>query len=417
MYLFLLVYVAVIFVRPSEIIPSLARVPLVELLTIGAVPVVVLAIAMRSRRFVVMPTDLCVLGLWGAIVLSNLVWGWFGGAWTGFLQFMPVVFCYALVRVAIETPPQFRGFVYLLVALNLFQAVNGIVQYQTGVGLGGVVTVGGEEHRIRGTGIFNDPNDLGMTLVMTTPFILGGLFAAGAKLRKRLVWLCILAPMLLAMYYTNSRGTVLGLGAVLIGFGYRRFRSVFGTVLGGAAVAGLVLFGPSRAGAMSATEISAQSRVEAWGEGLGMLKANPVFGVGYGRFLEFHHKVAHNSIVHTFAELGLTGAFFLVGAFYGFFRAIRILKGANPTDEDAVYWSRVLLLSAIGAMTCGYFLSRQYVVVPYILLAMGLSRSTMHVTDGRRFWSNPPGQVLTIGVLTASSVVVVWISVRLLGAW
>jgi O-antigen ligase len=408
----------VIYVRPSEIIPSLAEVPIVDILTASSVPIGALTLIMSPRRFIVMPTDLCVLGIWIAIVLSNLAWGWFGGAWMGFLEFMPVVFCYFLVRVALVTARQFRGFVYLLVLLNLFQAVNGIVQYHTGIGLGGFAAVAVQgEQRIRGTGIFNDPNDLGMTLVMTTPFVLGGLCAVDAKVRHRLLWLLTLVPILMAMYYTNSRGTVIGMGAVLITFGYRRFRRISGSFIGATAVLALVIFGPSRTSAMDASESSAQSRVEAWGEGLGMLKANPVFGVGYGRFTEFHPKVAHNSIVHTFAELGLVGAFFLIGAFYGFFRALRLLGRSGSTDPEALHWSRALSISAVGAATCGFFLSRQYIVIPYILLAMGVSRAVMAVPESRRFWSNAPAQTLRIGVLTASSVVVVWISVRTLGAW
>jgi O-Antigen ligase len=414
LFLFLLLYVTVIYVRPSEIFTSLEKVPIIDILTIVSLPIAGLATMIRPRRFAVVPMDLYVLGFWFAIVLSNLAWGWFGGAWIGFLEFMPVVFCYGLVRISVATPKQFRWFVYLLVLLNLFQAVNGIVQYHTGVGVGGVVTVGAE-HRIRGTGIFQDPNDLGMTLVMTTPFLLAGVFAAGGAIRQRLLWLLILAPMLVAIYYTNSRGTVIGMGVVLIAFGYRRFRSVPGTVMAVIAVLALMMLGPSRMGAMDASESSAQSRVEAWGEGLGMLKANPAFGVGHGRFTDFHHKVAHNSIVHTFAELGLFGAFFLTGSFYAFFRSTRLLARAE-SDPDAAYWSRALSISAVGAMACGFFLSRQYVVVPYILLAMGASRATMAV-ETRRFWGNLPGQVIVVGLLTAMSVVVVWISVRALGAW
>ena len=414
LYLSLLLYVTVIYVRPSEIFASLATVPIVDILTIVSIPIAALATMMRPRRVAIVPTDLYVLGFWFAIVLSNLAWAWFGGAWIGFLEFMPVVFCYCLIRIGVATPRQFRWFVYLLVLLNLFQAINGIVQYHTGAGVGGVVAIGAE-HRIRGTGIFQDPNDLGMTLVMTTPFLLAGLFAAGAAVRHRLLWLLLLVPMLLAIYYTNSRGTVIGIGVVLIAFGYRRFRSVPGTVMAAAAVLALVMLGPSRTGAMDASESSAQSRVEAWGEGLGMLKANPAFGVGHGRFTDFHHRVAHNSIVHTFAELGLFGAFFLVGSFYAFFQATGLL-GRAEADPDAAYWSKALSISAVGAMACGFFLSRQYVVVPYVLLAMGVSRATMTVPT-QQFWANVPGQVCAVGLLTAASVMAVWISVRTLGAW
>ena len=208
------------------------------------------------------------------------------------------------------------------------------------------------------------------------------------------------------------------MGAVVVAFGYRRFHSLPGTLVGAAAVFALIAFGPSRTNAMDASDSSAQSRVEAWGEGLGMLKANPLMGVGFGRFLDFHYKVAHNSIVHTFAELGLIGAFFLVGAFYGFFRAIRLLAQSDNADPERSHWSKTLSVSAFGAMACGFFLSRQgTLVVPYILLAMGLSRAAMVVPDGRRFWLNAPFQVLAVGLITVMSVIVVWISVRTLGAW
>ena len=60
--------------------------------------------------------------------------------------------------------------------------MNGIVQYHTGIGLGNVGMV---LDRIYGTGIFNDPNDLGMTFVMTVPFVLLviGLRSTGLILR------------------------------------------------------------------------------------------------------------------------------------------------------------------------------------------------------------------------------------------
>ena len=41
-----------------------------------------------------------------------------------------------------------------------------------------------------------------------------------------------------------------------------------------------------------------------------MLKSHPMTGVGYDQDTENHPPVAHNSFVHTFAELGLIGALF-----------------------------------------------------------------------------------------------------------
>ncbi len=86
-------YVTVIYVRPSEIISSLADVPIVAILTAGSVPIGALDLLMSPRRFIPMPTDLCVLGIWIAIVLMlyPLCW-WFArvkqryrSAWLSYL--------------------------------------------------------------------------------------------------------------------------------------------------------------------------------------------------------------------------------------------------------------------------------------------------------------------------------------------
>ncbi len=60
---------------------------------------------------------------------------------------------------------------------------------------------------------------------------------------------------------------------------------------------------------------SASERLVAWTEGLEMLKAQPILGVGYGQFLDHHTLTAHNSLVLCFAETGLLGCFFWVGLF------------------------------------------------------------------------------------------------------
>jgi O-antigen ligase len=416
LYAAVLLYVTAVYIRPTEIIPSLGTVPVVDILASLALFLGVIGLLLRPRRFVLTPTDICVVGFWASIVLSNLAWGWFGGAWTGFLEFLPVVFCYFLVRIALESLKQFRGLVQLFVVLNLFLAVNGIVQYHTGIGIGGVSAITAEK-RIRGTGIFNDPNDLGMTLVMATAFLLVDVFSPATTVGRRLISVAALIPLAIAIYYTNSRGAILGLGAVLIAFSYRQFRMLSGTLVATTAVLVLAILGPSRTSAIDASESSAQSRVEAWGEGLQMLKARPLFGVGYSRFTEFHSKVAHNSFVHAAAELGLVGATFLVGCFYTFFRNLTTLRRAELSEADDSRWARALSASALGAIVCSLFLSRQYVIVPYLLLAMGASWASIAVGDRRPFWADAFWHATVVVVLTPSAVLLVWVSVRLLGAW
>jgi hypothetical protein len=173
LYLSAVLYVAAIYIRPAEVVASLERVAVVDALTIASLAIMAVSLVLRPSRAVPAALDGYVLAFWAAIGVSNAAWGWLGGAYRGLLDFAPVVFCYLLIRLALDTPERVRRFVAVFIALNVFLAVNGIVQYHTGIGLGNMRTVG-VENRIRGTGIFGDPNDLGMTCGWCSTAAAGG---------------------------------------------------------------------------------------------------------------------------------------------------------------------------------------------------------------------------------------------------
>jgi O-antigen ligase len=418
LYLAAVTYLSVLYIRPAEIVPSLETVPLVDWLTIASALIMVGTFFVRPRRLAVSAMDAYVLMFWVAIVVSNLAWGWFGGAYKGLIDFTPVVFFYILVRVAIDTPERLRGFAHVFVALNILLAINGIVQYHTGIGIGNVTTVG-LENRIRGTGIFNDPNDLGMTLVMAVPLLLWVVFESSRPLWHRLLAIVLSAPIVTAIAYTSSRGAMLGLCAVAMVFALRRFRMIPALTFGAVAVSAVMLLGGTRAQAMTSQENSAQSRIEAWGQGLMMLKSKPVFGVGYGRFTEFHRKVAHNSFVQTAAELGLFGALIFIAMYDTLFRILnRGRQGAvalAPTLSPS--WMNAMIAAGAGMLVCGFFLSRQYVAVPFIMLAMagsidGIVPKASGGTMPPVLWSG----MRAVGLFFAT-LGVVYAMVLTMGAW
>ena len=135
----------------------------------------------------------------------------------------------------------------------------------------------------------------------------------------------MLATILVALYYTNSRGALVGLGATLVSFSFLKFRSVAGPLVAAVLLCLLAVAAPSRGSEIDAGESSAQTRIQSWAEGWSMLKMHPLTGVGYDQFTEYHSRVAHNSFVHTFAELGLLGAFCFVGMFYWYFKCVRLM--------------------------------------------------------------------------------------------
>ncbi len=376
-YLLALLYLACIYLRPAEIIPGWEAFPFVEVVAALAVLCMVGSLVLRPRRFWDLPQDWFVIGFLVAVAASNAAWGWMSGALDGTFAIAPAIFCYFLLRSAIESYRQLRWAAYTLVALTVWHAVNGVVEFHTGFGVGGVVPVethsfsvddeepGARVRRIRATGIFNDPNDLALTLVIAVPFLAGPLLRRTTPLPVRMVAFILLIPVVVALYYTNSRGGMLGLAAALVPYGYRRFGKWAGPLVAAAAMAALLVLGPSRMANLDASESSAQNRVQSWAEGLQMFKSRPLFGVGFGRYTEYNELVAHNSFVHTLSELGLFGSFCFVGMGYWFYQNSR-----GPTERDAERWGEDLWQSGLALAVCAMFLSRQYNVQLFIWLAL-----------------------------------------------
>ena len=373
LYACLLLYVTLIYVRPAEIVPEWATIPFVDILTGISAVIGVFSIAAKPRKILDLPQDKLLLAFWAIIAISSFK-VWFSGVYYAFLAFMPPVFVYFLIRASVQSLAQLKGLAYLLIALNVFLAVNGIVQYHTGVGLGDVGMI---LDRIYGLGIFNDPNDLGMTFVMTVPFVSArSIGLRGTWLIFRILGIIVLGVLLVAMYYTNSRGAIVGLDATMVAYSFIKFSKPKAMVASAVLIALVTVAAPSRGNEMTFDESSAQTRIQSWAEGWAMLKSHPLTGVGYDQYTEYHYAVAHNSFVHTFAELGLIGAYIFVGMFYWYFKGLNRIPDSN---KEFLPWRRALMVSAIGMLACGWFLSRQYVPIYYMLLAMGASAVSLNV--------------------------------------
>jgi putative inorganic carbon (hco3(-)) transporter len=329
LFLCVLLYIAALYIRPGELFPSLQNTPIMDYLSAGSFAVAVVTMVMNPRKFWDQPHDKFFIAYFLIVIASNPLNGWIGGGQEAFTVFSPVVFCYFLMRVGVRTVEQVQWCTRTLVGLNVFLAVNALLPVFA-PHLAGVEAMQTREGvRIQGTGIFNDPNDLGMTLVMTLPLVLSTIVGP-ARFTTRLFASASLIVILTACYYTNSRGTMLGLGIVFTIYAYRRFGIALAVALSSAALVGILAFGPSRMSNVSADEASAQGRIQAWAAGYEMLKESPVWGVGWQRFDDRHLLVAHNSFVHALAELGVVGALSFVGIYYSYFVSLRRYVGTTP---------------------------------------------------------------------------------------
>jgi putative inorganic carbon (HCO3(-)) transporter len=300
------------------------------------------------------------------IILSQLQRFYIGGARMAFDSFLPVFILFFMIINLVTGFAEMKRTYLLLLVMTVFLAANGILQYHRGFDIAGERMF---EGRIRWIGIFEDPNDLGLAILAFTPFALLKLARKGCTVFSRIGYLLVLGILLYALYLTNSRGTFIGL---LVVFAYLSCRT-WGTVRGllATAVLGAAVFiaGPSRLADLSRSEASASGRIDAWAQGLGLLKWRPILGVGYGSFTEYHALTAHNSIVLCMAELGLVGLYVWLLLIVTSFQEMIVLERRAQEGEYAFY-ARTMQLSMVGFFTAAFFLSRTYNEVLYIMLAL-----------------------------------------------
>ncbi len=383
--LFLAAYLILYYIRPNEWVAGIIGFPFLRVVGVFSILLLVYtAFSGRTQKLINGKNEIFYYGFFVSILMSQLSHLYFQGVINSFNVFFPVFIGFLLIVSFLENHFNFKVLIFILILLSCYLSYEGILQYRTGFASGGLEPIyqdirnsGGELSRvirIRWYGVFHDPNDLGLALVLVVPFLLNMIMA------RKLIFPAMVLPFVsLAIYYTNSRGTVLS-GLVAVGsYFVIRYRSMKGVFLGSIAVVVLFLFGPSRMSTISAQEGSAHGRIESWYQAYQMFKSQPLFGVGQGMYTNHYYLVAHNSFVHVMAELGFFGLFFFVGMFYLTYHWLwsRIFKGPAETIEVSDLGLISASYAALTGMLCSmFFLSRAYVLIPYLALSMtiGVSR-------------------------------------------
>lgn len=298
-YYLLLIYLVFVLLRFHEYLPALSGIPIMPALLIMAV----IAWLSNKRSFTspsqhkLMPLLLLSMTLSTAIEINGSY------AMTVFAKFYPVVILYFLIVDAMDNNQKFRGIFKVMVFSAVIMALHGIQQSIEGIGWTGMDTIQG---RIRYIGIFADPNDMGLFFLTVIPMLI--YLMARSHFIFRLVYLFALGIILYGVYLTESRGTTLGIAALVALFAARKFG--FMISIGIAAAALVLIMGlNSRVAQIDPGEASAKGRVDAWEEGYYMTRDNPIFGVGVGGFVIHHYRTAHNTWVLAMAELGIPGYF------------------------------------------------------------------------------------------------------------
>jgi O-antigen ligase len=381
-FLFLLVN-ATLFLRPAEVIPGMQD---VQLYTYLIVPCLLLALPrvleqLRSDILVRQPITICVLGLLVLVPLSQLGHLETEKALLAGLEFAKVAAYYLLLVAIVNTPGRLRSLLFWLVLFTAGTALLAVLRYQGVIELPTLTTLAdrrddelGQEQvflRLAGTGIFRDPNDFTLLLVLGIPLTLYFLTESAGTV-GRLVWLAPLALFGYALALTQSRGGFLAVAVGLLVLFRARFGKGISLVLGILVLPALFLVLGSRQTDIFTTGDTAQQRYQLWSDGLVLFQESPLIGVGVGEFQPRAGMVAHNSYVQAYAELGFLGGTVFLGAFlYGLWTLWRIGPERTMILDPALGRLRPYVLAVVAGYAVAMLsLTHVYTVPTYTILGL-----------------------------------------------
>jgi hypothetical protein len=433
----LLAVVATLFVRPADLIPALEGWPIYQFLIACCLIVSFRAVAgqlahgtLRERM-----TTSCLLLLLLAVGISHLAHGFLWAARMSLYEVTKLVAFYVLIVALINTPRRLILLVrWLVTAITLVAclalldraAIFSVAALETvqSRAAGGPGQTGFVE-RIRGTGIFQDPNDFGLILVTGLVFSVAFLLKPRSGW-PRYLWLIPGGILLVALAMTHSRGALISLAftfpAALV---YRR-----GWTLGALSLLWIPLLTVVFSGRM--TDFSAiedgtgQSRIQVWSDSLVIFQQYPLFGLGEGLLVEELGVVAHNSFLHCYAELGFLGGTIFVACFLAAALGLWLRRDELGEQQQPVTLSeesrefvrlRVFIFAALAAYAAGMLtISRQFVAPTYLILGLAAAagaqppvRESKNISS-TRFW----GAALLVSVMALFAF---HVAVRLFVRW
>lgn len=325
--LFLLVNAA-LFVRPAEIVPDLVGWNIYEILILACFALSFPAVLEQfsSKSLEERPVTVCVLGLFLAVVLSFLAQVDFANVFSQGVDFAKMVLYYVLFVGLVNTSARLRTFLFWMLVFATTTIALAVLQYHGYITLPNLnqtidgakdAATGADKHIIRlcGSGIFHDPNELGVLISVSV--VLGLYWASDLSSGPaRLLWLAPLALFFYAMSLTQSRGALLALLAGLTVFLVSRHGWRTALLLGVFLVPALFMSLGDRQTDLSTQEGTAQDRIQIWSDAVMTMRQAPLFGVGREVFAKQEGLVAHNSYLQCFVELGAFGGMLFLGAFY-----------------------------------------------------------------------------------------------------
>ena len=403
-YLGLMVFTAMLFFRPQDLITPLRMLPMAEIAALFALGTLITGRLGRGLPLSrTTPEVIAVLGFALCILTLAPFSVWMGGAIHTFTDlYAKVVLIFVLMVNTLTSPRRIEQFTWLIVIASGYIAGRTVLDYARGINLI-------ENNRVQGAvgGMFKNPNDLALNMVAVLP--LAGLFVFRpiSPIRRGVAALAGFL-MLFTIVATQSRAGTVGLVAMVLVLAANIVKRKPGLVFAAALVGMLALpLLPSsylqRIASITDKNLdqtgSREARSILLRESYDAFLAHPLTGVGAGQFKNYNPderqeawRESHNVVLQVAAELGIGGVilfgFLVVRGFSGPIQTRRLLRrfeadrgskgnatGAplDPRERDLFTTHAEVLSAALaGWFVCALFASVAYHWTFYYLLALAV---------------------------------------------
>lgn len=418
-------------VRPAELIADLKDLPLYEISILFALLFAGprLGQPFHPDRLRKHPIVACVAAVFGFAIFSHFTHFYLSGVKDALLDFGKVILFYAMTIAYLDTP---RRLVATLASYAISASVMICLCTMDYLGWARIRTLEQLKQmeidndgniiyavtRLRGTGIFNDPNDLAMLIVLIGIISVGFLAHRKAGI-LRLFWLLPITICGVALICSHSRGGLLSAGAAIMILALARFGRKTMIATGILLCCGLAALAGRQANFDIEDGGTAHERIELWREGLEALKsADLLFGTGQNTYGDYAGLVAHNSYIHAFVELGIIGGTMYLGCFL--MPALALFRTRRWKPErfhDLLrHWRPFLAAALAGWCVAMFSLSRCYVPPTYLLVGILTSYVYQIEHRGKRRWQLVAWNKEDIKILVLTSMglfISVWLFVKI----
>lgn len=326
---------------------------------------------LQDSKLLTIPQSYALVGMCIAVFCSMVMTGWLGSILPAVLGFIPNAFTFFLIVVNCRKKSHIQLIVLMLFIASAYSIYKGYTALRAEDYLNpylmpqGSDEGGGYFYRLRGMGFINDPNDFAQVMVSLIPCMFF-FWKKGNFLGNYLFVLPSAALLVFGMYLTHSRGGIVALLAVTLFAFRRKIGTIPSAILAGGLFAITTVVGWS--GGRDVSVEAGSGRMEAWAVGLDLIKAHPIFGVGFGRFGEYFIVTAHNTVVVCAAELGMFGLFWWVMFVLPTIRDAAVVsmwnKKPKKTFDEANFYEQAYGVQRQSASQQLNFATAQYSAAP-----------------------------------------------------